>query len=170
MRLIKRRHRNGQSGITLIELMIAGVVLVVGMLGAMILISTAIANNGRNKMDSTGTMIAQAVFEQIKSTIIGTGTSTLSDCAGNTFTIDTAIGGAPLSSGAVDYTQAQVTNYSMNFVVCAGNSQATYDVRWNVNQLTTTSYLVTVSSRLKGAGTSLKYFALPVTLRGTAGN
>ncbi|MGH9521313.1 MAG: hypothetical protein ACRD3E_02140, partial [Terriglobales bacterium] len=97
--------------------------------------------------------------------------TTLSDCAGNNFSINTAAGGAPLSGAAVDFSQAQVANYSMNYVVCVGTVQTTYDVRWNVSAVGG-NFLVTVSSRLKGQGTStnLRYFALPVTLRAYMSN
>ena len=170
-RTFRRRRPGRQDGISMIELMIAGVVMVVGFLGLMVLITTAIATNNRNRLDSTGTMLAQAVMEQVKSTIPGAGSSTLSDCNGTTHTINTAAGGAPLTGGAVDFTQTAVTNYSMDYVVCVGTVQTTYDVRWNIAAVGG-NYLVTVSSRLKGQGTStnLKYFALPVTLRAYMAN
>lgn len=169
--LLLRRNRavGSQGGISMIELLIAGVVMTVGFLGLMILITTAIATNNRNRLDSTGTMLAQAAMEQIKSTIVGTGTSTLSDCAGNTFTIYTAPGGSTLSGATIDYSASPVTNYSMNYVVCNGTQQTTYDVRWAVSAVGS-NFLVTVGSKMKGQGTDLKYFALPVTLRAMLGN
>jgi Tfp pilus assembly protein PilV len=169
LNLIRRMQIRRQSGVTMIELMVAGVVMTVGFLGMMILITTAIATNNRNRLDSTGTMLGQAVMEQIKSTIVGSSSSTLSDCAGNTFTIDSAVGGATLSGAVVDFSAAAVTNYSMFYVVCNGAQQTTYDVRWNVSSVGN-NYMVTVSSRMKGQGTDLKYFALPVTLRAYLGN
>jgi len=62
-------------------------------------------------MDSTQTMLATSVLEQINSTFIGAGTSTLVDCAGTTWTVNTgtpSIGtaGATLTSGgAIDFSQ-----------------------------------------------------------------
>lgn len=165
-----RRHSaGGQAGMSMIELLVAGMVMVVGFLGVMILITTAIATNNRNRLDSTGTMLAQAVMEQIKSGNIGSGTSLVSDCSGNPpYTINTAIGGAPLTGATIDYTQAQVSGYSMNYVICNGTSQTTYDVRWNVAAVGG-NYIVTVSSKMKNQGTNLRYFALPVTLRAYIG-
>jgi Tfp pilus assembly protein PilV len=167
--LLRKRRPDPQDGVSMIELMIAGVVMTVGFLGLMILITTAIATNNRNRLDSTGTMLAQAVMEQIKSTIVGSSSSSLSDCAGHTFTIDSAVGGATLSGSTVDFTAAPVTNYSMSYVICNGTQQTTYDVRWNVTTVGN-NYLVTVGSKMKGQGTDLKYFALPVTLRAFLGN
>jgi hypothetical protein len=57
----------------------------------------------------------------------------------------------------------------MNFVVCNGGgeagTQATYDVRWNVAQVTANTYLVTVAARPKGMTAGRFTFALPVTFR-----
>jgi Tfp pilus assembly protein PilV len=164
------------AGMTMIELMIAGVVLIVGFLGITVLITTAIAGNARNRNDSSGTMLAQMVMEQISSALKNSGTTrSVTDCAGNNFTIS-AVGssggsGASLSGSTIDFTAAQVTNYSMNYVVCnATGRRATYDVRWNVQTLATGPTLVTVAARPRGASTDLKRFAIPVSLRTMMGN
>jgi Tfp pilus assembly protein PilV len=175
--LIRRRQRSGQAGVTMIELMIAGVVMVVGFLGMMILITTAIATNNRNKMDTNATLAAQMVFEEIRSDIATGASPTLTDCGGNTWTIgvgSNTVGsttGATLNGANIDFTAAKVTDYSMDYKVCTANGgQATYDVRWNVQTLTSGASLVTVGAKARGASSDLKYFALPVTLRGIAGS
>src|SRR5689334_5278657 len=122
---VRRGSSGPQAGMTMIELLMAGMVMVVGFLGVMILITTAIATNNRNRLDSTGTMLAQAVMEQIKSTIIGSGASNLTDCAGNTWNIDAASGGSTVSGATIDFSAARVTNYSMYYVVCNGANQTT---------------------------------------------
>jgi lipopolysaccharide export system protein LptA len=85
----------------------------------------------------------------------------------------TAIGaatGANMSGATIDFTANPVTNYQMLYQVCTANGgQATYDVRWNVTRLTNGVWLVVVGSHAKGASNDLKYFALPVTLRGIVG-
>src|SRR4051812_11542674 len=121
MRRISRQQRP-ESGITLIETMMAAGILVIGSLGMLALIVTAIASNNRNKIDSTQTMLAEAIVEQVASTFGGNssqgpGTSTLVDCASNIWTIDTTASGsgssgAPLSGANIDFTQSQVTNWS----------------------------------------------------------
>src|SRR5215470_9565862 len=83
--------RNTESGVTLIETLMAGTVLLLGSLSMIVLIIGSIATNNRNKMDSTQTMLATSILEQINSTFIGHGTSTLVDCAGTSFTIQTGI-------------------------------------------------------------------------------
>ncbi len=174
--LLPGPKRKGEAGISLIELLIAGAVMVVGFMAVMMLILTAIASNNRNKMDSSSAMLAQAVVEQIKSTMIP-GTTSLTDCAGATHTIDTAGAtgggaGASLSGADIDFSQATPpAGYHMDFAICnVANTSATYDVRWNVKTITAETYLITVAVRLKGAGSDLRYFALPVTLRTYVGS
>jgi Tfp pilus assembly protein PilV len=164
---IRKHRRNPQAGLTMLEVLFAAVVLTIGFMGLIGLVATAIASNNRNKLDSTGTMLTQAVVEQINSTIVGSGTATLSDCAGNTWNIGTAIGGAALSGANMDFTQSLVpTSYKMNYVVCNGSQQTKYDVRWRVQQISSDNYLVTVGARMMGSGNGgNRYFALPVTLR-----
>lgn len=162
-----RSRKNSEAGITMLELMIAAAVVLVGFLGTLGLVLTAIASNNRNRMDSTGTMLAQAVVENISSVIVGSGTDTLTDCAGNTWTINTAVGGATVSGSQIDFTQSgPPSNYYMNYVVCNVGNQATYDVRWNVQTVTANTYIVTVGVKKKGSTNSgNKYFAFPVNLR-----
>lgn len=175
---IRRRQRlGGQSGMTMIELLVAGMVMVVGFLGLMVLILTAIATNNRNKMDTNATLAAQMVYEEVRANLVTGSAPPVTDCAGNSWPIgmgSTTIGasvGAPLSGSDVDFTASQVTNYSMNYVICTQNGvQATYDVRWNIKTLTNGVSRVTVSARPLSATSNLKYFALPVTLRGIAGS
>ena len=176
-RFARKRQRDSQAGISMIELLIAGMILVISSLGIMVLISTAIATNSRNKVDSTKSQLAGAVLEQIDSTIIGSGTAPLADCAGTAFTINTAPGGAALSGSGIDFTESSPpANYHMDYVVTSpcspsGTYQATYDVRWNVQVLpSTNTYLITVGSRLKGVSTSNLFFSLPTNVRVMLGN
>src|SRR6185437_5344283 len=97
-KLRKFQRRTGlrprDAGMTLIELMIAGVVLIVGFLGITVLITTAIAGNARNRHDSSATMVAQMAMEQITGALANGATSrTVTDCAGNNFTISAVAGG-----------------------------------------------------------------------------
>ena len=68
-----------QAGVTLIETMMAGLILIVGSLSMVGLIVRSIATNNRNKLDSAQMMLSTSIAEQIDSTIIGSGTSTLTD-------------------------------------------------------------------------------------------
>src|SRR5216117_3303187 len=96
---------NSQSGITMVETLMAAFILVVGSLSMVGLIVKSIATNNRNKLDSTQMMLATSIAEQINSTIIGSGTSNLTDCGNVTHTIDTAPGGANLSGANINFTE-----------------------------------------------------------------
>jgi Tfp pilus assembly protein PilV len=176
------KKTNRQSGISLIETLIAMVVLAVSSLGVIGMVWTSILMNNRNKVDSTQTMLAQSIIEQVNATIIGSENSALTDCAGTTWTISTTPGGANLASGEIDFTQATPpTNYHMNYVVnapCAadGKLQATYDVRWHVDIVgqtegtPTNTYLVTVGARRQNATDNTLIDSAPISLRVMVGN
>lgn len=166
---------------SLLELMIALTVLMIGLLALMSLIMTATAGNLRNRLDSSGTFVAQQFMEGI-SNQTGGGTVVLKDCNGTSITVATAgpasagsSNGANLdSNGKIDFTQATsgiTANYSATYVTCGtGGRQATYDVRWNVTKIDTYSRMVVVAARhnpVLGSGTKLAglYFQPPINLR-----
>ena len=161
-----------ERGMTLIELMIAMVVLLVGIVGSMALIAYAIGGNGRSRQQSNATVIAQMVSEKISSQKASLSNNlTVYDCVGTANTVATAAGGGALnSSGDVDMTQTIVANYQMYFTDCGtAGRQMTYDVRWNITQPTTYTKLVVVTAKMKGAGTDIKVFSLPVSVRSLIG-
>lgn len=178
---IGRMHcRTREQGFSLVELMAAMTMLAIGMAGLALVFTTAVMGNSRAKGDTAGTMLAQTVLEKIASQPADTATAlTLVDCnsaGGTTWSIATAPGGAPLdSSGAIDFTQAAIPNYSMQFVSCgSGGTAATFDVRWKVQTITAHSRAITVSARpaamanARGANQALLY-AQPITLRTVGG-
>jgi hypothetical protein len=183
----KERARSSESGISLVETLMASVILVIGLLAMAGLIVGSIATNNRNRHDSTQTMLATSIVEQINSTIVGAGTSTMLDCAGTAHTINTLPGGANLSGTDIDFTEnifADTTKaaYHMDYVLrtpCSSTSaaaQRTYDVRWHLEIVgaaaasPTNTYLLTIGSRLKDHGEGNKFFSKPVTMRVMSGN
>jgi prepilin-type N-terminal cleavage/methylation domain-containing protein len=177
---------------TLLELMIAMLILAIGLGGLTNVLVVAMATNNRNSKDTSATLLAQMVIEQISAQHPNSNSSiSVTDCAGNTFTISTTGGASPNGAGAtlvttstttgyggIDETQAITgipTGYAMEYVDCGGANNTgiptTYDVRWNVMTIDTNyTRLVTASARPKSASTvgGLR-FALPVTLRAVAG-
>jgi prepilin-type N-terminal cleavage/methylation domain-containing protein len=168
-------------GFSLIELMIAMAVLAVGILGGIVVIAVATANDGRSRLHTTAAALAQSTMERIvaiPAKAVGAGAQTkITDCAGNAFTIETAVGGSPLITsgafaGSVDFTQAPQQNYSMNYVMCSAGAKVSYDVRWRIDVGTTPStQLVTVSAKPAVTnGAAAAQFTLPSTLRQVRGN
>src|SRR2546426_11452185 len=148
MRIRKKTRINSQAGISMIELMMASTIMVIGSLGMIGLIVGSIATNNRNKLDSTQTMLAASVLEQINSTIIGVGSSNLIDCGGTNWDIDTAPGGASLSASTTDLVRAgrppgyTIINGSRNPAPTTGTTQATnkFPCLWVV-MATTITYI-----------------------------
>jgi Tfp pilus assembly protein PilV len=167
--------RSHEDGLTIIELMIAMVVLAVGILGSMALVITAINGNYRSKQMSNSTAIAQMVTEKMMSVPANTSpTLTIVDCTATSSTLATAAGGeSTTSSGDIDFTASKVTNYYMSYTDCgSAGRQAVYDVRWNIQTLSPYSKLLTVSARLKSvvvSGTAGSVFGPIVTIHTVIG-
>ena len=154
--------RKNQAGFTLIELMIAGALLVFGILAMSGLVGLTVKNNGHSRLDSTATMLNQAVVEQLINGInnkeISSATSaSISDCNGGagstTWTIESDGPGAPLDSkGNIDFTAAEASGYHMDYAVCSADRRVIYDVRWNITAPTGTAHtsILTVGSRIHG--------------------
>jgi len=168
-RLSQRRRRTASKGFSLIELLIAMLVLTVGLLGGMIVIVTAIASNARSRLDTTGVALAQSTMDRIivLSISAATQSTSMSDCTTNppttlphtisTVASDAPGSGAPLTDMAglpdgnqmIDFSQDPVAGYSMNYVLCAtggDNGAATtkgppqiYDVRWHITNIANSS-------------------------------
>lgn len=179
-------QRNPERGMTLIELMISMVMLAVGLGALTTMLVIAIASNSRNGKDSTATMLAQTIIEQVAAeSPNGNQQVTITDCQGTVWNVSTVDAAPPNGSGAtltpngnIDQTQAWTAipaGYSMQYVDCAANGpQTTYDVRWNVMTLAgTNTRLITASARPIGSNSNQLggvLFALPVTLRSVGGS
>jgi prepilin-type N-terminal cleavage/methylation domain-containing protein len=190
---IRESLRNQQSGFSLIELMLAMIVLTVGLLGGMIVIVTAIATNARNRFDTAAVALAQSTMDRIIVLSAGAAgqTTQMTDCNGTVYTLNTTAGGAPLTNFTtvingnqiIDFTQGAVAGYQMLYTLCPagatdglplGNPQ-TYDVRWNIQAVAGTpgQEMVLVAAKNIGAvgnGNQTRFFSMPITLRALRGN
>ena len=169
-----RSHRpaSKERGMSLIELMIALLVLLVGVVGSMSLVAVAVGSDSRNRQQSNSTSVSQMLTEKISSVKASTTpVLTVTDCVGNSFSVSTAAGGAFLNgSGDVDFAKPRLPNYYMLYTDCGTNGrQVTYDVRWNIQQTSPYVKRVTVSARMNNAGTSALFFSRPVTVRTLVG-
>lgn len=187
MQLSKNLKLHKESGMTLIELMIAMTVLAVGLAGIMAIVIAALYGNARNRTDTSATLISQMVIEQMGDMPANTDTTfQLTDCAGTVWNINTAAGGATLKgtnnfpvwvASDIDFNvAAPAAGYSMLYVSCATNGSPglTYDVRWNVAKNGQTKTVV-VAARIKGTGATTGgaqniYFAIPVQLKTVLGS
>ena len=166
---LMKRHRawrtSSHVGFSLLELMVACMVMMIGLTGGLAVVLAAIAGNNRDKMDSTATILSQMTMEMISSVSANsTATVAITDCNPTTssasHTINTAGAassgaGAPLSGGGIDFSQATVSGYSMLFYSCqasTGDRQSIYDMRWNIKTVSADAKFVTVSTQRNGAG------------------
>jgi Tfp pilus assembly protein PilV len=170
MEITLRRKKivGNESGMGLVELMVAMVVLLVGLVASMSLVAISIGNNSRSKQQSNSTIVAQLITEKIASmraTLAPVLPAT--DCAGNAFNVNTLAGGSPLTaSGDIDFAQPAVAGYQMLYTDCGTNGrQLIYDIRWNIQQPTPNVKILVVSAKRQTTGTDLKVFSLPVTIR-----
>jgi Tfp pilus assembly protein PilV len=183
-----RSGKSEHSGFMMIELMISMLVLSVGLGGLLILLISAMYTDKRSSSDTTATMVAEHVLEQITAQGVGANSPpnpalNVTDCAGNVLSINTARavrgggtgganggnGAALTATGIIDWTQAVgavPAGYAVQYVACgAGARQTTYDVRWDVIQMSTNSRLTIISARPVGSRQvgGLK-FILPINL------
>jgi Tfp pilus assembly protein PilV len=157
------RRRSGQSGMGLIELMIAMVVLMVGMLGSMIMVIAGMQSNTRNRNDTSAVVLDQEILEKFATlkNYPKTGTASIYDCAlTGTNQHLAALAQAPApGAGAVLYTAGT-----------APTPVQVGEVRWNVTEVSPNPSsrisLLTVSSRqVSAANGRATLFAPPTTLR-----
>jgi prepilin-type N-terminal cleavage/methylation domain-containing protein len=175
MGLILHRKRNSaarpQSGMTMIELMIAMVVLAVGIVGSMALVVRAIGGDAASKQLTNSTAVAQMVTERIMAVPANTNTIlTITDCTNTVYNVNTNPGGpAVTSSGDLDFTASTMAGYYMPYTDCGtANRAAAWDVRWNIAAIAGSSgyaKILTVSAQLKSAGNNRMVFAPVVTIR-----
>lgn len=173
---IFRRGRMRESGMTLIELMVAIAILAVGMLGSMLLLLTGMQTNSRNRNDTTATVLDQEIMEKFSTLrqYPKSGYVTIYDCAltGSGHTHQASLVQGPASTGgagATLYTSStaptadkvgdinwtaptptlatvSTQGYAMLYHTCGGDI---YEVRWNIMQIGPNSRVsqLTVSSR-----------------------
>jgi hypothetical protein len=164
--------------------MIAMAVLVVGLLGGIVVIGIATANNGRSKLHTTAVTLAESTMEKIvavpKSATGAAAQTRMADCAGHVFNIQTERGGSDVIeigafAGTIDFSKPPQPDYSMTYVMCSTGGGITYDVRWRIDaeekppDNAPSLQLVTVSAKPVG-GNAAASFTLPFTLRQTRGD
>ena len=187
------KSRKSQKGFSLIELLIAMLVLAVGLLGSMVVIVTAIASNARNRMDTAAVALAQSTMDRIIviSGSAGNQTTQMTDCNGVVHAMNAAPGGAALvnygstlnGNSSIDFSQPPVAGYQMTYTLCAAGGQGQtgvpqlYDVRWyvsnNINGGTSAQMILVAAKNATESGNGFgqsRFFNMPITLRALRGN
>lgn len=130
------RRRSSERGFSLLEMMFATIILLVGLVAIAQLVPATILLNYRNRNNSTALVFAQRELDQMLDQSLNTVSFT--DSLFNTCWLGNpanpnVVQGSPVvvinNQALIDFSAAPVTNYSFTYPDTAG---ATYDVRWAV--------------------------------------
>jgi prepilin-type N-terminal cleavage/methylation domain-containing protein len=145
----RRRCRRRQGGFTLVEVAIATVVLLVGLVAVAQLVPMSILLNGANRNDSTALVIAQREMDQLLvQPLLNT---TFTDAQGITCPAatvcnlgdpalpNTLVGSPVIAAGAtvlVNFAAPLQPGYNFQFVDVNDPTRTSYDIRWAVITVT----------------------------------
>ncbi len=160
----------------ILELLLATVIIIVGLVAVAQLVPTSVLMNSNNRNDGTALVFAQHEMEDMRAVPLNQ--STFSDpqgelCPlGNTCQLgdptQPGVVGSPVNTGSgspiIDFSAALVDGYNFTYIDPHDPYGATYDVRWAV--VTTTNGPITTGRRiiLGVFRRGMKSTALPVTL------
>lgn len=134
-------QKRKQSGFTLMEVLVATVVLLIGIVAVAQLVPVAVTANNSNRRDSTASVIAQrelAQFLQLPMTFAGPFTDALGNvCSLGDATTPGVTVGSPVvviaNRPTINFTAAKVAGYNFTSPVDPEDPyRAQYDVRWAV--------------------------------------
>ena len=166
---ISTRRCRTEGGFSLLEMVFATVILLVGLVAVAQLVPSSITMNSRNRSDSTALVFAQRVLDQmLDHKLIDTTFSDPLGYGGNLGSLATPnmVVGSPVvldtdGRPLIDFAAGQVPNYSFPYQDPSG---ITFDVRWavitSVNGPTITSKRFILGVRQQGGNG----FFLPITL------
>lgn len=162
-----------QQGFSLLEFLIAMVILTIGVGGLLPLMLASITLDKKAAGDTTSVMVAEVVLEQISAAganYSGVLPNPIQDCAtpANSWNIDmtsAVVGGGSAgqyggngaqltNQGAIDWTQSYnnvPAGFAMKYVACSttNDTPVTYDVRWDVIRTSSSdsTKMVVISAR-----------------------
>lgn len=145
MKTRHRKNRGKQSGFTMIEMLIATVVMVVGLVAMAQLVPVAVRLNSANRDDSTALVFAQRELDEMMDQNMQATTfndpngvlcPTTSTCSLGDATQPKVLVGSPVvmvnNRPMIDFSQSQVANYSFYYTDPNDPFAMKYDVRWAV--------------------------------------
>ncbi|HEY1482069.1 MAG TPA: prepilin-type N-terminal cleavage/methylation domain-containing protein [Candidatus Acidoferrum sp.] len=177
----EQKHKQ-QQGFTLVEMMIATIVVLVGLVAVAQLVPASALLNAGNRNDGTALVFAQRELEFIREQPLGVPIApppTFSDPLGVLCPAATNCGlgdpaqplqliGSPVVAGAtpiIDFSAAQVPGYGFTYIDPNDPFGASYDVRWAVITFTNTQNVTTGRRIILGVfRRGMRTPTLPITL------
>jgi Tfp pilus assembly protein PilV len=164
-------RRRKQDGFSILEMMFATFILLIGLIAVAQLVPASILMNNRNRTDTASLVYAQRELDQMIQqplTTFNISDADLNPCTLGDPTKPNQIVGSPLvifqGQVQIDYSVAPVANYSFMYPDPNDPGNTTYDVRWavitNMNGPVVTSKRFILGVRQQGGN---GYFQ-PVTL------
>jgi type II secretory pathway pseudopilin PulG len=175
-----KTKRDRERGFTLVEMLIATLILIVGLVAVAQLVPTSVLLNSNNRNDGTALVFAQHELEAIRGQPLTA--TTFSDLAGITCPISNTcslgdptqplqcVGNCPVvpnSAGApmINFAAAPVANYSFTYTDPNDPFSAPYDVRWAIVTVTNPQSVVTGKRIIVGVfRRGMQTPSLPITL------
>jgi type II secretory pathway pseudopilin PulG len=165
-----------ERGFTLVEVLLATIVMMVGLVAVAQLVPASLTINSTNRSGSTALVIEQRILEQMLDQPLNAATCTAPACPDAQATVwnlgNAAVPRSVVGSGvtvvnnspAIDFAAGQVPGYNFSYIDPNDPYGASYDVRWavityvNGPQITGKRFLLG-ARQTGGAG-----FFLPLTL------
>lgn len=130
-------NRKSQRGFTMLELAVATVVLLVGIVSVVQLVPASIGTNMNNRYDTKATVLGQRMLEQLA--LQSLTSATFPDADGNILSLGNpatpgVVVGSPLIAGTatIDFTAATVPGYNLQYIDPNDPQRGSYDIRWGV--------------------------------------
>jgi prepilin-type N-terminal cleavage/methylation domain-containing protein len=162
MQYSSKRLRDGQRGFSILEMMLATIILLVGLVAIAQLVPASILMNYRNRTDSSALVFAQREMDQMLDQPLNPTPPQFTDALGNVCYLGSSaslntVQGSPVvvvnNQPLINFTAAPVTNYSFTFSDSTDPSGTTYDVRWaviitgNANNVSSKRFILGVQQR-----------------------
>jgi prepilin-type N-terminal cleavage/methylation domain-containing protein len=174
-----KKSASRQRGFTLMEVMLATLVMLVGLIAVAQLVPQSLNVNNGNRGDSTALVIEQRVLEQMLDQPLTAATCTAPACPdaqattwnlGNAASPRSMVGSAVTvlnNTPAIDFSAGQIPGYSFNYTDPEDPFGTTYDVRWAVVTYVSGAHVtgkrfILSARQLRGGG-----FLLPAALDAT---
>jgi len=171
---------NGQSGFTLVEMLVATVIVIVGLVAVAQLVPTSVLLNSNNRNDGTALVFAQREMEALREQPLtwltfrdptGVTCPMATNCNLGNPGLPRQLVGSPVvtnpSTGAlmIDFSASKVSGYSFTYTDPNDPFSAAYDVRWAVITVTNAPLVVTSKRIIVGVfRPGMQTLSLPITL------